>query len=266
MGNRVQSLQSAAIDAALAGGRVLREQFGKATVREKGPSDLVTDADLASQKTIEQVLRARFPSFAFLGEESSDEERDAALSSNRPLWVVDPLDGTANFVHRLLGFSVSIALIEDGQVTVGVVHDPMSGTTYSACADGQVLKDHKPIQASACRDIRKAMVCCSFPPAVTRQDPSVAFFLNVLERSQSLRRLGSAALNLCYLAEGCLDSYWATSVKTWDIAAGYLIASSAGVVFTNPVGEPFDLWKPTLVASATPELQQQMLDCLAGAS
>jgi myo-inositol-1(or 4)-monophosphatase len=265
LGEQVQSIQAAAIDAAIAGGRVLREHFGKASVREKGPSDLVTDADLASQRTIEQVLHARFPNFAFLGEESTDEERQAAMATGRPLWVVDPLDGTANFVHRLLGFSVSIALIEDGQVAAGVVHDPMSGTLYSATADGQVMKDSRPIRASGCAKLGRAMVCCSFPPAVTRQDRSVAFFLNVLERSRSLRRLGSAALNLCYLAEGCLDSYWATSVKTWDIAAGYLIAASAGAVFTNTEGKPFDLWNPQLVASATPALQQEMLECLAEA-
>ncbi len=241
---------------------MLREHFGKVAVREKGPSDLVTDADLASQRMIEQTLRARFPNYSFLGEESTEEERRSAVATGRPLWIVDPLDGTANFVHRLLGFSVSIALVEDGVVTVGIVHDPMSGTMYAANADGHVTKDSKPIQASRCTELAKAMVCCSFPPAVTRADQSVSFFLKVLERSRSLRRLGSAALNLCYVAEGCLDSYWATSVKTWDVAAGYLIAQSAGAVFSNIDGKPFDLWNPQLVASASVPLHQQMLACL----
>ena len=255
----MQSTLAAATDAALAGGRILREQLGKAAVREKAPSDLVTDADIASQRTIEQLLKSRFPSFAFLGEESTSEERAAAIATGKPLWVVDPLDGTANFVHRLLGFSVSIALIEQAEVTVGVVYDPMSGTMYCANEQGHVTKDNKPIRASGCTRIDKAMVCCSFPPGVRREDQSIQQFLNVLERSQSLRRLGSAALNLCYLAEGCLDSYWATSVKTWDVAAGYLIAKSAGAVFSNLEGEEFDLWNPKFVGSSTPELQRQML-------
>jgi myo-inositol-1(or 4)-monophosphatase len=106
------------------------------------------------------------------------------------------------------------------------------------------------------------MACCSFPPNVHRNDPTVEQFLRVLERCQSLRRLGSAALNLCFLAEGCLDTYWASSVKVWDVAAGYLIASRAGVVFSHVNGSDFDLWKPVFLGSATDPLQQQMLECV----
>jgi myo-inositol-1(or 4)-monophosphatase len=259
----VQSTLAAACDAALVGGRILREQLGKAAVREKAPADLVTDADIASQQAIEQLLASRFPNFAFLGEESTEADRTAAVATGKPLWIVDPLDGTANFVHRLPSFSVSIALVEDGQPTVGVVYDPIAGTMYSSDAYGHVTRDGKPIRGSGCTRIDKAMVCCSFPPGVRRTDPDVDQFLNVLEASQSLRRLGSAALNLCYLAEGCLDSYWATSIKTWDVAAGYLIAKSAGITFSRLDGGTFDLWRPQFVASASPELQAQMLKCLA---
>ncbi len=258
----MQTPLAAAIDAAHAGGRILREQLGKAAVREKGPADLVTDADLASQRQIEQILTSRFPHFSFLGEESTDAEREAAVATGKPLWVVDPLDGTANFVHRLHGFSVSIALVEDNEVTVGVIYDPMAGTIYTANAQGHVTKDNRPIRVSECGRIDRAMVCCSFPPGVTRHNQAVDQFLNVLERSQSLRRLGSAALNLCYLAEGCLDSYWATSVKTWDVAAGYLIAKSAGAVFSNLEGGPFDLWDPKFVGSSSTALHDEMLECL----
>lgn len=258
----MQTPLAAATDAALAGGRVLREQLGKAAVREKAPADLVTDADVASQRVIEQILTARFPNHAFLGEESTEADREAAVATGKPLWVVDPLDGTANYVHRLLGFSVSIALIEDNEVSLGVVYDPMSGTMYCANGQGQVTKDNKPIRASHCTRLDRAMVCCSFPPGVTRQDPAVLQFLNVLEQTQSLRRLGSAALNLCYLAEGCLDSYWATTVKAWDVAAGFLIAKSAGAVFSNLEGKEIDLWNPKFVGSSTPELHREMLRCL----
>lgn len=260
----MQSTLETACEAARVGGQILRDQLGKATVKEKAPSDLVTDADLASQKAIEQMLTSRFPQYAFLGEESTEEQRKAARESGKPMWVVDPLDGTANFVHGLLSFSVSIALVEGNTTSVGVVYDPMLDVLYAASDDGRVTKNGKPISNSGCTEIGKAMVCCSFRPGVSREDPEVEQFLCVLEKSQSMRRLGSAALNLCYLAEGCLDSYWVAYIKTWDIAAGYLIAKNAGVQFTQLDGESFDLWHPRFVASSTPALQESMLQCLGG--
>ena len=258
----MQSELESACEAARVGGKILRELLGKAAVREKAPADLVTDADLASQAAIEQLLLGRFPQHAFLGEESTAEQRQAALASGKPVWVVDPLDGTANFVHRLIGFSVSIALVENNQPRVAAVYDPMVNVMYAADQTGQVTKNGKPIRSSGCTQLDRAMVCCSFRPGVSRQDPEIQQFLNVLERSQSLRRLGSAALNLCYLAEGCLDAYWATSVKTWDVAAGYLIAKNAGAIINNIAGDEFDLWNPKFVASSSRELQTAMLDCL----
>ncbi|MEM8736406.1 MAG: inositol monophosphatase family protein [Planctomycetota bacterium] len=258
----MQTTLEAAKEAARLGGGILRDMMGRAAVREKAPADLVTDADLASQKAIEELLCSRFPNYAFLGEESTDAERDAARNSGQPMWIVDPLDGTANFVHRLPSFSVSIALVEGDTPLVGVVYDPLADVMYSASADGYSAKDGKPIQASGCSEIDKAMVCCSFRPGVTRNDDEVEQFLRVLEASQSLRRLGSAALNLCYLAEGCLDSYWANSVKVWDVAAGILIAQSAGVVVNSVDQGEFDLWNPRFVASASQPLQEKMLDRL----
>ncbi|MFN3191173.1 MAG: inositol monophosphatase family protein [Aureliella sp.] len=258
----MQSTLEAAKEAARIGGGILRDQMGRAAVREKAPADLVTDADLASQKAIQELLCSRFPSFAFLGEESSAEEREDARKSGQPMWIVDPLDGTANFVHRLPSFSVSIALVEGDTPLVGVVYDPLADVMYSASEDGYPAKDGKPIQASGCSEISKAMVCCSFRPGVTRNDEEVEQFLRVLEASQSLRRLGSAALNLCYLAEGCLDSYWANCVKVWDVAAGMLIAKSAGVVVDSVDKGDFDLWNPRFVASGSQQLQASMLDRL----
>lgn len=258
----MQSILETASEAARAGGKILRERMGKVAAREKGPADLVTDADLASQHAIEQLLQSRFPHYAFLGEESTEKDRAAAMTSGKPIWVVDPLDGTANYVHRLPSFSVSIALVEGNEPIVGVVYDPLIDVLYAATSAGQVTKNGKPIRASGCQEIGRAMVCCSFRPGVRRGDREVDQFLNVLEKSQSLRRLGSAALNLCYLAEGCLDSYWANSVKAWDVAAGYLIAKSAGVEIEAIDGGAFDMWNPRFVASGSSQLQQSMLECL----
>ena len=249
-------------EAARLGGRILVEYLGKAAVREKGPADLVTDADMASQQAIEQLIRIRFPQHEFLGEESTLAERQRAQASGRPVWVVDPLDGTANYVHRLPGFSVSVALVEGNEPKVGVVYDPMSDTLYAATSEGAVTKNNKPIRTSGCERIEKAMVCCSFRPNVRRGDAEVHQFLNVLESSQSLRRLGSAAMNLCYVAEGCLDAYWASSVKAWDVAAGGLIARTAGAQLTSVTGGPFDLWDAKLLATSSPALHTAMLRCL----
>jgi myo-inositol-1(or 4)-monophosphatase len=251
-----------ATEAARVGGKILMDFLGKAAVREKGPSDLVTDADVASQRAIESLIKIRFPQHEFLGEESTDVDRKRALASGKPMWVVDPLDGTANFVHRLPSFSVSIALVEENEVRIGVVYDPMSDTMYAASADGAVTKNGKPIRVSNCQSLSQAMVCCSFRPSVQRTDPEVSQFLNVLERSQSLRRLGSAALNLCYVADGCLDAYWAASVKTWDVAAGCLIAAKAGATMTDISGGILDLLEPRVLITATPELHAEMMDCL----
>jgi myo-inositol-1(or 4)-monophosphatase len=251
-----------ASEAARIGGKILLDQLGKAKVRQKGPADLVTDADVASQHAIESIIRVRFPQHEFLGEESTSEDRQRAMASGKPMWIVDPLDGTANFVHKLPIFSVSIALVEGPEAKVGVVFDPLSDNLYAAAAGGAVTKNGRPIRVSECQQLDRAMVCCSFRPSVRRTDLEVGQFLNVLESSRSLRRLGSAALNLCYLAEGCLDAYWASSIKTWDVAAGTLIASMAGACLTNVEGGSFDLWDPRLLACSSPQLHQAMLDCL----
>ena len=252
----------AACEAVREAGRVIQSHIGKVTFREKAKSDLVTDADVAAQLAIQRVLSRRFPRYAFLGEESTLEEQRAARESGHPIWVVDPLDGTTNFVHRMPGFCVSIALVVEDRVQLGVIHDPIQHTIYWAVEDGQAMRDGKAIAVSDCNRLDQALVCCSLAPGVRRTDPSVAQFLNVLESCQSIRRLGSAALNLCYLAEGILDSYWATSVKSWDVAAGYLIARQAGAVFSQIDGNCFDLWNPELLACATEELHQQMQDCM----
>ncbi|GIW99799.1 MAG: inositol monophosphatase [Pirellulaceae bacterium] len=260
--NTFAGAMDAACDAARAAGRILRDRLGKVAAKEKAPADLVTEADTAAQAAIADIVRSRFPRYAFLGEESPPQQREEAAASGAPLWIVDPLDGTANYVHRLGGFSVSIALCVEGQPRLGVVFDPLANVMYKAQVGGRATKNGRPLSVSGCSQLRSAMVCCSFRPGVRRSDPEVDQFLNILESAQTIRRLGSAALNLCYLAEGCLDAYWATSVKVWDVAAGYLIAHLAGAHITNPEGEPFDLWHPRLLATASNELHEELLCCL----
>jgi myo-inositol-1(or 4)-monophosphatase len=258
----VNEFLKAGREAAQIAGGILRNYQSKFSTREKARRDLVTDADEAAQLAIERYLKDRFPDHAFLGEESPVEVRQAALESGKLLWVVDPLDGTANYVHGLSMFAVSIALVQGDRVLVGVVYDPISDEMFTATADGPALSNGNPIKRSDCRQLEYAMVAASFPAGVHRDDPEVGQFLCVLENCQSVRRLGSAALNLCYVARGCLDAYWASSVQTWDIAAGVLIAERAGALCKDVSGGEFRLWAPKPLVASTPELQRELLACI----
>lgn len=266
------SLKNALIvakDAAVRAGNILDEMLLTAAVREKGPKDLVTDADIAAQKEIESVLLGAFPTHEFVGEESGRDQcssliRDRSKESHELpwTWVVDPLDGTANYVHRLPNFAVSIALVRGDMVWLGVVYDPMSRELFSSIRGEGAFLHEKPIRSSGCVRMEDALVAVSFPPQVHRGSPVVGQFLNVLEQSQSIRRLGSAALNLCYVGAGRLDAYWANRLKPWDMAAGALIAEEAGAVITNIRGEETTIWQQEVLASASPELQQLMVRAL----
>lgn len=256
---------SKALDVAKSGARsagtLLREMLHTAEAREKAPKDLVTDADIAAQKILEDALLSAFPTHAFLGEESG-EELSKFRDTSRWTWIVDPLDGTANYVHRLPNFAVSIGLVLGDRIQVGVVYDPMADELYSAIAGRGAELNGNPIRVSGCRSINEAMVAASFPPDVQRHSPEVHQFLNVLERSQSIRRLGSAALNLCYVAQGRLDAYWANRLKPWDLAGGILIATEAGARVTSPDNTPIDIWRGDILASSSPSLHQAMLEAL----
>jgi myo-inositol-1(or 4)-monophosphatase len=236
---------------------VLRNMFLTASVREKAPKDLVTDADVAAQAAIESTIRESFADHRFLGEESGSSICDFR-GGDEWTWVVDPLDGTMNYVHKLPNFAVSIALMKSDRVVLGVVEDPMSGEVYSAILSKGAVVNDVPLRVSGCQSLGQAMVAASFPPHVTKESPEVKQFLEVLVQSQSLRRLGSAALNLCYVGHGRLDAYWANRLKPWDVAAGALIAAEAGAVLTNLSGNQFDPWSGEVLVAASQSLSEEM--------
>lgn len=249
--------RDAALDAARAGGAVLMEWFDRKSVREKRPKDLVTEADFASQEAIRGRLLAAFPDHGFLGEEGQAKD---SVSGFR--WIVDPLDGTVNYVHRLPGFAVSIALEFAGKMLLGVVYDPLAQECFTAEAGGGAFLNGNPIQPSACEALRDALVAASFSANVARDSVEIARFLEVLEASQSIRRLGSAALNLCYVAMGRLDAYWTTSVQSWDIAAGALILGEAGGIVTGLDGGQLDWLQPEMVAAGRDTVHRQLVATL----
>jgi myo-inositol-1(or 4)-monophosphatase len=255
------------VDAAREGGRVLLDWQDRFEVREKGRNDLVTQADEAAQEVIRGILLGAFPDHDFLGEEEAAERKNRGQPLIPPRrspyrWIVDPLDGTANYVHRLPAYAVSIALEHESELVCGCVLDPLAEECFTAVRGGGAQLNHRPIRVSQCQRIAQAMVAVSFSPNVPRGSIEIARFVEALHAAQAVRRLGSAALNLCYIAAGRLDVYWATSVQAWDVAAGVLIVREAGGVVTALDGGPLDLEHPELNAAATTALHvdvQQVL-------
>jgi myo-inositol-1(or 4)-monophosphatase len=247
---------------ARAAGRVLLDWAGRFSVREKGPADLVTEADLASQELVREKLLGAFPLHGFLAEENSAiPSRDQGYR-----WIVDPLDGTTNYVHGIPNYAVSIALERAGQLIVGTVFDPVGEECYTAAVGEGAFLNGRRLHVSQIAQLSQAVVAMSFPAGIKRGDPELNEFMNVVVRAQTMRRTGSSALNLCYLAAGRFDAYWSTSTKVWDIAAGALMVSEAGGYLTSRAGGQFVLEPPHFLAAATPELHRELSDALAHAA
>jgi myo-inositol-1(or 4)-monophosphatase len=252
--------------AARAAGEVLQQMLGRVQIREKGPRDLVTEADITSQQVIRERLLGDFPDHAFVGEEDPLDTDRSAADASPYCWIVDPLDGTTNYAHRMPMYGVSIALRRGTEIVAGVVYDPTLDEMFSAEAGGGATCNGRSIRASQCAELSEALVAASFAANVPRGSVEVARFVEILHRSQAVRRMGSAALNLSYVAAGRLDAYWATSVKAWDVAAGVLIVREAGGLVTGVDGGPFDLNRPSFVAAATIRLHGQMRNAFEGAT
>jgi myo-inositol-1(or 4)-monophosphatase len=235
----------AAEQAARAAGEVLRFWGEKFTVSEKGPADLVTEADLAAQGAIVDVLLPRFPDHGFLGEEGLS--RTGADGEYR--WIIDPLDGTSNYVHRFPYYAVSIALQRGTELLAGVIYDPTRDEMFAATRGGGATVNGRPLRVSRFSRLNEAMVIASFPPGVTPDSAPIRRFLTVLPFAQTIHRSGSSALNLAYIAAGRLDGYWSTSLKPWDMAAGALIVSEAGGRVTQMTGAPLNIEVSDLLAT-----------------
>ncbi|MGD9724244.1 MAG: inositol monophosphatase [Pirellulales bacterium] len=247
--------------AARAGGEVLLSWIGRFEVREKGPSDLVTQADLASQEAIRGLLLVEYPRHAFVSEEG-----DRVLQAEAEYcWIVDPLDGTTNYVHQVPHYAVSVALLHRGTPIVGAVFDPVHDECFT-CAKGEgAWLNGRAIRTSQVSRLADALVTASFAASVRAGSVEIDQFIAALLHCQAVRRTGSAALNMCYLAAGRVDAFWALSTHAWDVAAGALLVEEAGGVVTAPDGGPFDLAVPHPLAAANPALHEQFLKLLSTA-
>lgn len=252
----------AAKEAARRGAAVLEEWRPRFQVREKGRFDLVTDADLASQRAIHDYLAGRFPGHAFLGEEEPQRHGRPGPDAP-PTWIVDPLDGTTNYVHDCPLYCVSIGLYVAGEMVVGVVLDPSRSELFAAAQGlGAWLNDRR-LQTSAASRLEEAMLATGFPPDMRGQEQTLAWWAYFSTRTQSLRRTGSTALNLAYVAAGRFDGYWAFDNHVWDVAGGMVLVREAGGAITNVDGSTYDPFTPDALASNGP-LQPILLECLRG--
>ncbi len=231
--------------AARAAGQVLRDMQGKISVRHKSDRfDLVTEADLAAQKVVEQAILDAFPDHSILGEEDNLSEQSRKNSAQHR-WIVDPLDGTTNYVHGVPLFCTSIAFVSGGEILCGVIYNPISEELFSAEKGKGAFLNGQSIQTSSFTALAESLVAVSFPTTTTQDAPDMKAFLKVISECQAIRRSGSAALNMAYVAAGRFDAAWAFRTHPWDVAAGALLVSEAGGAVTKPDASPLTLDDPT---------------------
>lgn len=251
------------IAAAHAAGEGLKRDFLTIATLEikhkQGLADPFTEADLRAEETVRGMLETAQPSFGFLGEEgglSQGEDRSH-------VWIVDPLDGTANFLAGLPLFAVNIALARDGEVIAGVTHVPMLGETFWAETGQGAWLNGRPARVSSRRGMIQAMLGVGIPFAgKPRHAQFVAEMERLTPRVMGIRRLGAGAIDMAYVACGRFDAYWEQSVSAWDMAAGAVIVREAGGVVTDTLGRQLDLTGGTVLAT-TPQLQRELLEALA---
>jgi myo-inositol-1(or 4)-monophosphatase len=241
-----------------AGSQLVR-LLGNVTICEKSPADLVTDADLAAEKTVVEIVKNMFPSHQVLGEEASVGKQVVAPEGEY-CWVIDPLDGTTNYAHNVPHFAVSLALVRHGELQVGSVYDPMRNELFSAIRGQGAWLNGQAIRTSNIESVSQAIAGIGFPPGVDKDSDDLKAFIATVSRFQAMRRTGSAALNLAYLAAGRFDAAWSYSTRVWDMAAGMLLIQEAGGRTSSPEGGDLNLWSGRFLAASTESLHGEILE------
>jgi myo-inositol-1(or 4)-monophosphatase len=237
-----------AVEGALACGRIHRQYFrSNLDIRKKGRIDLVTAADLAAEDAFRTLIGERFPTHVVIGEEAAP----APALRDRPMqWIIDPVDGTTNFAHGLALFSVSIALRINGDLQVGVVYDPIAEELFTAERGLGARLNGRPLRVTQATELVDAVLCTGFPYTVREERRrQVDVFAAFLDEARAVRRLGSAALDLAYVAAGRLDGFWEERLQPWDMAAGVLLVEEAGGTVTDMDGGTLDVFAGHVVAT-----------------
>lgn len=232
------------------------------TADVKGFGDFVSQADLEAQEAALEVIRHRHPDHRILAEEG-DPDLSAATHSSEPIWIVDPLDGTKNFLHGHPVYAVSVAVAMDGRPGAGAVVAPATGERWWAARGSGAWKNGRRIEVSRIRRLGSTLVGTGFPFKALDVLPRYLLqFRELMERGAAIRRGGAAAIDLCFLAEGRFDAFWELILNPWDFAAGLVIVEEAGGVLCRPDGEPLALTPGALAGANSPELLDELLGAL----
>ena len=225
-----------AVKAAYQAAGILRSRFGNISrIHKKDAVEIVTEADTESEKEIISSIRARFPQHSILSEEAGLEDGNDEFR-----WVIDPLDGTVNFAHQVPIFCISIALTYRDDIVLGVVLNPVDGELYTALRGQGSQLNGRPIRVSTPTAVSESLLVTGFPYHIREEfEPIMTRYGNCLKASQAVRRLGSAALDICYVACGRFEGFWEQFLKPWDTAAGALIAAEAGASVTTFSDRPY---------------------------
>lgn len=225
------------------------------SVEHKGDIDLVTEIDRQSEQFIISEIKRQFPGNGIYAEESGNNSQ-----GQRCIWYIDPLDGTINYAHGVPIFTVSIGYEEDGDLQLGVVYDPMHDECFAAQKGQGAFLNGEPIHVSDQKILLNSLLVTGFPYDVrTNPDNNFDNFARLMMSTQGVRRLGSAAMDLCYVASGRLDGFWELQIEPYDIAAGALIAREGGALVTGASGNPLKMGKAMSILAANPQIHAQIL-------
>jgi len=261
----LKKLEETAVHAAHRAGKILRNYFNskKFRVREKLNAGLVTDADTEAEKAALKILSGSFPDFLILAEESQPSKEIAPSSRSTGRWIIDPLDGTTNFVHGFPMFCVSIAAQWENETLVGVIYHPILDETYVAVKGRGARLDGRKMQVSKTSQLKGSLLTTGF---TYRKDDLLHQEMEAFERlsgiARAIRRPGSAALDLAYVARGVFDGFWERRLSPWDVAAGYLLVQEAGGKVSNFKGQKFDPEMHEILATNS-KLHRPLLQCIA---
>ena len=252
---KLEPTQEFIINLAKGAGEILRASYGKEhSIKYKGPIDVVTEIDGEAEDFIVQRIREAFPDHSIIAEESGKLDGN---KKNR--WFIDPLDGTSNYAKGLPIFSVSIAYAEEGNMRLACVYDPLRDECFYAEKGSGSWLNGKAIHVSTTKELLNAMLVTGFPYDIHKKNNNLDHFAAIVREVHTVRRLGSAALDLVYVAAGRLDGYWEIDISSWDIAAGTLIVEEAGGVVTTIHGDPNYMRPPYDIIASNGNLHDKLM-------
>lgn len=229
-------------------GRILLEKLGKAKISDKGEKNIVTEADLASEKFIIEQIKTHFPRHSVLAEESG--ETVYVDGSGEYRWVIDPLDGTTNFAHGYPCFCVSVGMEKiGGDVQIGVIYDPTRDEMFAAERGQGATLNGRRIRVSEVEDLERALLVTGFPYNLEMRERFVELFSRFILNAQAVRRDGSAAIDLAYVACGRFEGFWEDGLSPWDTAAGSLLVEEAGGRMSHYDGSPYNIHRHQMLAT-----------------